>query len=203
MTALSDEQLQELEGHTRGPWNLHKGNSFKGFDSEQIVTHGGEAGWFIAACLDDHNGPANAALIAVAPDLLAEVKRLKAYYIQLNDHAVEVHDRLTTERDNFEMDWLQATAQRDKLAEALRACMDAMYTEFHIGADEMGGVAKEPYKLATLALESVEADRKPLMHWTCSHCGRTLPDDELTAAIHCHVESCGGIYEHVEVDSDG
>lgn len=81
--------LSQFEGHTPGPWGVEEDDSFA--DCEFIPVHApyGNGTTPIAEvqpCLnEDYDGfaftdaeRANARLIAAAPDLLAEVKRLRA-----------------------------------------------------------------------------------------------------------------------------
>ena len=57
-------RIEQFDGHTPGPWNVSD-------EVGLVIKHGGGAHDFV----DMENG-ANARLMAAAPDLLAEVKRL-------------------------------------------------------------------------------------------------------------------------------
>lgn len=64
--------LSIFNGHTPGPWSAHAGDPDEGHDCYEIR----RAGEYIASVAWQLR--TDAALIAAAPDLLAEVKRLRA-----------------------------------------------------------------------------------------------------------------------------
>ena len=74
----------KYEGHTEGPWKWFEGEGHKDLKSNMSFLMFGEVG------KSQYPKPADAALIADAPLLLAEVKRLQDKLSRISDLAYEV-----------------------------------------------------------------------------------------------------------------
>lgn len=220
---LTDDQLAGLEGHTDGPW-MRNGDVIDGGNRVLACRGAFAPETRDIDCCDVWE--LNAALIAAAPDLLHEVKRLrldadvllhqttgqmlnaaraKADELRVaRDAAIEVAEKTTDLVD-------RAIAQRDKLALTLRDIMPAAQIAVNVtptGSLRERMTEKVIIAFATLStLESVEAAQPKPMHWQCSLCGNTLPDDELTGSTLCYLQDCGGFYESrqgvMEVNNNG
>lgn len=88
MTDKPELDLSVFDGHTPGPWKAHTSDPDDGHDCYEI-TRGGE---YIASVAWQLG--ADATLIAAAPDLLAEVRRLREIVQFLNEENTKLLERL-------------------------------------------------------------------------------------------------------------
>ena len=99
---------EQFDGHTPGPWNVND-------EVGLVIKHGDEAHDFV----DMENG-ANARLMAAAPDLLAEVKRLREENESLK-HRLDREERYVQllHHEFFEEQKLMFTDEFNAKAEAI------------------------------------------------------------------------------------
>lgn len=80
MTEQEEQELQACDGATPGPWTHAKSHGVKGhgFEAQVFDAEGNALLFFADGRSIGPEADANAALIALAPALLAEVRRLRA-----------------------------------------------------------------------------------------------------------------------------
>lgn len=108
--------LAQFEGHTEGPWLIYDGGTGFAISVGRLVTgpNGGIAGYPVCSMAMAHRetatGNANARLIAAAPTLLAEVKRLREANADLIAALRQVSDLLPFAHGAADLRALQSIA---------------------------------------------------------------------------------------------